>query len=198
MVAIQGAGAYTYVSNNIQPTTKAAPSAPSTYTASSSPFGGDMVSLLLDNSDNLANYIAGGYNAYKQGPAVGEALKKITTDFSGSMTTVFKAGLSGAGIGAIAMGAARGWEEAVKMSQGHTTLGRATGGIVGSTIQGTVGGFGGVMAGGLSNLIAAGIGLGGAPLTVATVIGGAVGAAVCSKLVNTSGIESQIARAVDG
>ncbi len=197
MVAIQGASAFSYVSSNTQPTAPAAASTNS-YTASSSPFGGDMVSVLLDNSDNLACYISGGYSAYKQGPAVGEAMKKITTDFSGSMSTVFKAGLAGAGVGAIAMGAARGWEEAVKMSQGRTTLGRATGGIVGSTIQGVGAGFGGVLAGGLSNLIAAGIGLGGAPLTVVTVIGGAVGAAFASKFVDTSSIESKISRAVDG
>ena len=46
--------------------------------------------------------------------------------------------------------------------------------------------------------MAAGIGLGGAPLAVATIIGGAVGGALASKLVNTSGIESKIAGAIDG
>ena len=57
------------------------------------------------------------------------------------MSATMTAGLSGAGIGALAMGAARGWEEAVHMAQGRTTLGRATGGIVGSTIQGAAGGL---------------------------------------------------------
>lgn len=196
MSSISSANAYNSVSNYTRPTNVAVANAP-VKTSSYNPFGGDKVSLLLDNSDNLANYIASGYNANKQGAGVADAFKKLGTDFSGSLSSTLTAGLSGAGIGALAMGAARGWEEAVHMSQGRTTIGRATGGIVGSTIQGAAGGFGSVLSGGLSNLVAAGIGLGGVPLAVATIIGGAVGGALASKLVNTCSIEAKIARAID-
>jgi hypothetical protein len=205
-MSISSISSYNQVSSSY--TSPIVPQTTSPYSnVQASSYSMDSVSLLATSSDRLAIFAAGGVTGYKHSGVVNESLTSIGNSIKsgspkemiGAVSDSFKslgqASLSAAGVGALIGGGVSLAKNTVMVARGGD-FGSATANFFTDTLKGAAGGVGGVFGGGISSMAFKAIGFTGAPLTIVTVLGGAVGAAFASKAINSSGIENKIRNAV--
>lgn len=93
----------------------------------------------------------------------------------GGVGSVLATGLKGAGLGALVGAGISAVSNGIGVATGQISSGRAMDNVIGDTIGGAVGGLGAVTAAGLGSMLLSKMGVGGLPLTIATVALGAVG-----------------------
>jgi len=98
-------------------------------------------------------------------------------------------GLNSVGIGAAISGGLSVVKNVASLSYGKQDASRTVSNILTDTLQGGVSGLGGAIGGLGTNKILAALGAtAGAPLTIATIVGGAVGAVALNHILNTESI----------
>lgn len=88
------------------------------------------------------------------------------------------------GIGVLISGGVSAVSNTVSILQGRESVGGAIGSVAKDSLRGTISGAGGVLGGGLTAMALTMFKVGGTPLTIAAVIGGAIGSAVANDLVS--------------
>jgi hypothetical protein len=88
------------------------------------------------------------------------------------------------GIGVLISGGVSAVSNTVSILQGRESVGGAIGNVAKDSLRGAISGAGGVLGGGLTAMALTMFKVGGTPLTIAAVIGGAIGSAVANDLVS--------------
>jgi hypothetical protein len=112
-------------------------------------------------------------------------VKELLTAFGTNGKVLGVAAYNAAGVNAILSGGVSALINSGSVMTGHDTLRGATANVVTDTIKGAVSGVGGLAGGGIAALSLSLFKVGGTPLVIAGVIGGAIGASVTNKLFKT-------------
>lgn len=161
--------------------------------------GGDKFDLLGGSGDlvgDVTQYGIGALSGYKYNQTFvgatkdfGNSLKSGSfKDVLGSAKTNGKliggATLNAVGVGALISGGVSAVTNTVSVFQGRQSVGGAVGDVTKDSLRGAISGAGGVLGGGISALALTLFKVGGTPLTIAAVVGGAVGSALADKMVS--------------
>ncbi|GIW21628.1 MAG: hypothetical protein KatS3mg068_0635 [Candidatus Sericytochromatia bacterium] len=92
--------------------------------------------------------------------------------------------LNAVGIGALVSGGVSAVSNTISVLNGRESVGDAVSNVTKDSLKGAISGVGGVLGGGLTAMALTMFKIGGTPLTIAAVIGGAVGSAVANELVS--------------
>lgn len=126
-------------------------------------------------------------NAIKTG-----GVKELLTAFHDNGKILGVAAYNAAGVGAILSGGVSALLNTGNLLAGKDSARGAAANVLTDTIGGAISGVGGLAVGGVSALTLSLFKVTGTPLVIAGVIGGAVGAAVANKLLNTEGIRNAL------
>ncbi|MFN8577398.1 MAG: hypothetical protein U0354_11115 [Candidatus Sericytochromatia bacterium] len=171
-------------------------------------YSSDSVSILARSAAQTAIFVSGGVTGYKYhdeiagvGKNFGNAIKsgsanEIMDSVTNGTKTMFTTTASAAGIGALISGGTSLISNTLSFAQGRTDTANATANVATDTIKGAVSGIGGALGGGLTHIGMGIIGFTGTPLVVASVIGGAVGAALLGSTINTDSLRYKIRNAI--
>ena len=160
-------------------------------TSSPQAFSADRFQIFSTNSSgrvsgdsDLTKSIVGGIAGYKYHP-----------NFLGGESGAIQSALGASiGIGSLISGSLSILKNVNALTHGQQSAGQSIGNIITDTVQGAVSGIGGVTVGGLSAMALKGMGLvSKTPLAIVGVIGGAVGAVMLNKILNTEGLRKVLA-----
>lgn len=172
----------TYPTYQSQTTPTVSPAAYNPFNDSDA-FGNDGFSSV---TSLLAGGAGGGFASYKLGAKMGTDIKGMFGNgfqgFMGGLKNTALTGLKGMGLSALVGAGVSAVGNGVGVAMGKVDSSEAVSNVVGDTITSAVGGLGAVTAGGLGNMLLSKVGVGGIPLTIATVTLGAVGGVAASFL----------------
>jgi len=165
---------------------------------SRNPYNKDVLGIASSNEvlSDVTQYGIGALSGYKYNQTFVGATKDFGNSLkNGSFKDVLNsaknngrvvggATLNAVGIGALVSGGVSAVSNTIAVFNGRQSIGGAAADVTKDSLKGAISGAGGVLGGGLTAMALTMFKVGGTPLTIAAVIGGAVGAAVANEVIS--------------